>query len=270
MNLDVEGLRFSYRKGGTEVLRGLDFHAGDGDVVAVLGPNGVGKSTLFRCLLGFLPKFSGKIEIDGRDVRSLSRKELSAAVAYVPQSGSPVFDYTLKETVLMGVTSQVGALSSPKPEHEEKALAAMELMGIAEFADRGCQQVSGGQRQLALLARALVQDAKILIMDEPTASLDYGNQYRVIERISRLGEKGYTVIMSTHDPNQAFVHANRVLVLKDGLVLAEGDPAECLTEELLSHVYGIQVQRAMGRRGARELPFCLPVGYLDDAGEGLE
>lgn len=264
MKLDVEGLHFAYRKGGVEVLRGLDFHADAGDVVAVLGPNGVGKSTLFRCLLGFLPKFTGSIQIDGRDVRSLSRKELASAVAYVPQHGAPVFDYTLKEVVLMGVTNQVGALSSPKPEHEEKAYAALELMGIAEFANKGCQQVSGGQRQLAFLARALVQDAKILIMDEPTASLDYGNQYRVIERISRLGERGYTVIMSTHDPNQAFMHANRALVLKDGRVLAEGDPAQCLTEELLSHVYGIKVQRALGQREEGQMPFCIPVGFMDD------
>lgn len=261
MNLDVRDLAFSYHNSG-EILHKVSFAAHDGDLIAVLGPNGVGKSTLFRCILGFLPKYKGTISVDGREARSLSRREFARCIAYVPQSSAPVFDYTVKELVLMGLTNHIGMMSSPKKEHEERALEALEQLGIADIAERGCGQVSGGQRQLALLARALVQDARILVMDEPTANLDYGNQYRVIERISHLGEQGYIVIMSTHDPNQALVHCNRALVMKGGFLIADGAPEEILTEELLSRLYGIRVGRTDGVGTQDEHTFCFPVGYL--------
>lgn len=264
MKLDVRDLRFSYRGASEEVLRGVEFCAKPGDVIALLGPNGVGKSTLFRCLLGFIRTWDGAIEFDGADLRGMSRRELAHAVAYVPQGTSQVFDYTLKELVLMGLTNQIGRVSTPKPAHEACALEALEGMGIAHLANRGCREVSGGQRQLALLARALVQDARILVMDEPTANLDYGNQYRVAEHVARLGDQGYTVIMSTHDPNQAILHANRAIVMEEGRIVADGAPSACLTEQLLSRLYGIQVGLGRGIYGGEPISFCLPAGYLEE------
>ena len=163
----------------------------------------------------------------------------------------------------MGMTNRLGIASSPTGQDEEHVLDVLEQLRIADLADVSCTQISGGQHQLALLARALVQDAQILIMDEPTANLDYGNQYRVMERISQLGKQGYCVIMSTHDPNQAYLHSNRALVIQDGRVLADGTPCEVMTEELLSQLYGICVGVSEAAYSKREFSFCLPLGYLD-------
>ncbi|MCD7947575.1 MAG: ABC transporter ATP-binding protein [Oscillospiraceae bacterium] len=239
MKIEAKGVDFSYRE--HPVLHGLDFAADAGDVVAVLGPNGVGKSTLFRCLLGFLQPQKGEILIGGRDIRTMTSVETARHIAYIPQTVSPVFNYTVQDTVLMGLTNQLGTFQSPKQKDVEKVLEVLESLGIAHLRYRGCEQISGGERQLTLLARALVQDAEVLVMDEPTANLDYGNSWRVMERVAALAGSGYTVIFSSHDPNQAFLHANQVLVVKDGRVLAAGPPGEVLSEEVLSELYNIRV-----------------------------
>ena len=262
MNLNLEDVHYSYSN-GTEVLKGISFNISGGDLVSVLGPNGVGKSTLFRCILGFLPTYSGTISIDGKSLKDMSRKELSHLIAYVPQSSEPVFEYTVKELVLMGMTNRLSIGGSPSKQDEEHVMDVLEQLRIADLAQCSCTQISGGQRQLALLARALVQDAQILIMDEPTANLDYGNQYRVLERISNLGEQGYCVIMSTHDPNQAYLHSNRALVIQDGHILADGAPQKVMTEELLSELYGIRVGVSEAFYSERKLSYCFPLGYND-------
>ena len=238
MKIESRGIEFSYKN--RRVLRGLDFSADGGDIVAVLGPNGVGKSTLFRCLLGFLRPQKGGVYIDGRDIQSMSAAESARHVAYIPQSVSPIFNYTVLDTALMGMTNRLGTFQTPRSKDIEKADGVLDSLGISHLRSRGCAQISGGERQLALLARALVQDAGILIMDEPTANLDYGNNWRVMERIVALASAGYTVIFSTHDPNQAFFHANHALVMKDGRVVASGPPGTTLSGELLSDLYNIK------------------------------
>ena len=237
MRIEARGVEFSYK--GRRVLRGLDFSAESGDVVAVLGPNGVGKSTLFRCLLGFLRPQEGGVFIDGRDIKTMSAAESARHIAYIPQSVSPVFNYTVLDTALMGLTSRLGTFQSPRRQDVEKAAEVLDSLGIAHLRHRGCGQISGGERQLALLARALVQDAGILIMDEPTANLDYGNNWRVMERVVSLAGSGYTVIFSTHDPNQAFFHATQVLVIKGGKAEATGSPRRALSGDLLSDIYSM-------------------------------
>ena len=239
MGIDVRALSFSY--GGAPVLRDVSFSARGGEVIALLGPNGVGKSTLFRCLLGFLKPTAGEILVSGRGLSSYSRRGLAREIAYIPQSHSPTFNYTVRESVLMGVTARLGPLESPTEEQQSLVMQTLSQLGIAHLAGRGSQNISGGERQLMLIARALVQDARVLIMDEPTANLDYGNSYRVMERIARLGSEGYTVLFSSHDPNQAFRYATRVLALKDGTLLADGAPARVLTEPVLSALYGVSV-----------------------------
>lgn len=239
MKIEAKGVEFSY--GSQAVLKGLNFSAGEGDVVALLGPNGVGKSTLFRCILGFLKPQKGSICIDGRDIRSMSSAEKARHIAYIPQSVSPVYNYTVQDTVLMGLTNQLGTFQSPRPQDVERVAEVLEGLGIAHLRHRGYGQISGGERQLTLLARALVQNAGVLVMDEPTANLDYGNSWRVMERISALAGSGYTIIFSTHDPNQALMHSNKVLVLKGGCITGFGLPSEVLTEGLLSDLYNINV-----------------------------
>lgn len=239
MKIEAREVEFAYQI--EPVLRGLNFTAEAGDMVAVLGPNGVGKSTLFRCILGFLKPQKGGIYIDGRDIRHMSSAETARHIAYIPQSVAPTFNYTVQDTVLMGLTNQLGIFQSPRPQDVEKVVQVLENLGIVHLRHRGYGQISGGERQLTLLARALVQNAGILIMDEPTANLDYGNSWRVMERISALAGDGYAIIFSTHDPNQAFMHANRVLAMKDGGILAMGAPEDALTEEVLSQLYNIDV-----------------------------
>ena len=225
MSIDVRDLSFAYGK--RQVLRQVSFRTRPGQLVAVLGPNGAGKSTLFRCILGFLPRYRGEIALCGHDLRSLDRRSLARLAAYIPQSSAPVYNYTVRDTVLMGAD----------PFHA--ADRALETLGIRDLADRGINEISGGERQLALIARAMAQQAKILLMDEPTASLDYGNQFRLLRQVRQLADSGYTVLLSTHNPEHAFRFATDVLVLREGGVRAFGPAAETLTEELLREIYRI-------------------------------
>ena len=257
MPIDARTLSFSY--GGAPVLQNVTFRAGPGEVIAVLGPNGVGKSTLFRCLLGFLRPTSGEVRVDDRPLREFSRRELAREVAYIPQSYTPTYDYTVRQCVLMGATAQLGALQSPTDAQQELTERTLESLGIAHLAERGSQRISGGERQLMLIARALVQDARVLIMDEPTANLDYGNSFRVMQRVAQLGASGYTVIFSSHDPNQAFRYATRVLALKNGALLADGAPAQVLTEQTLSALYGIKVAVRPIELGGRIMLTSVPL-----------
>lgn len=257
MSIEVKNLRFCY--GARPVIGDVSFTAEKGELLAVLGPNGVGKSTLFRCLLGFLKPVGGEILVDGKELGAYSRRELAKKIAYIPQSHSPAFDHTVLDSVLMGMTAQLGVFEQPGQAQREKAMQMLRALGMEKLFDRGCMKISGGERQLMLLARALVQDASMLIMDEPTANLDYGNSCRVMERVKKLGQNGYTIIFSTHDPNQAFSYATKVLALKDGGVMAVGAPEAVLTQAVLSRLYGIPVARCEMETAFGRKTICMPV-----------
>ena len=257
MSIEVKGLRFAY--GERRVLGGIDFSAGEGELIALLGPNGAGKSTLMRCLLGLLKGYEGSVAIDGQDIRALSRPALSKKIAYIPQSAPAVFNYTVLELVLMGATGSIGILSAPGPEHEARAVEILKELGIERLAKRGCGEISGGERQMALLARALIQNARVLVMDEPTSNLDYGNQSRVMERVCTLTEQGYIVLFSTHDPNQALLYAGRALTLWEGRILTDGKPEDALTRDVLQTLYGINVRRCAVTDEYGGVTVCLPV-----------
>lgn len=240
MTLTVKDLTYRYAKTAAPVLQGISFTAESGDFLSVLGANGAGKSTLFRCLLGGLTDYTGAIELDGRDVRTLSRRETAEHIAYIPQIHRPTFGYSVLDTTLMGLTRQLSPFRSPTPEMEKHAMDALKQMGVAQLAERNFATLSGGEQQLVLIARALCQQSDILVMDEPTSSLDYGNQLRVLERVRLLAQQGYTVLLSTHDPQHALRFSRRVLALSGGQVAAEGDTAEVLTPGLLRRLYGVE------------------------------
>lgn len=255
--ISVEHLSFSY--GETQILKDVNLSAAQGKLAALIGPNGAGKSTLFRCILKFLTGYEGRVTLDGRDMKEMSRPEIARKIAYIPQTTIPVFNYAVIDIVLMGMTSGLKLLETPKPRHIERAEQVMKELGILHLRDRGFGRISGGERQLVLLARAIAQDARILIMDEPTANLDYGNQLRVMERIRGLAKAGYTVIMSTHDPAQALLFADLAFVLQDGHLLASGPPEEVLTEEMMKNLYGVDVQMMDIETGGMQSRICVPV-----------
>ena len=240
MSVKVENLRFAY--GQHEVLSDVSFDVPEGTLVNVLGPNGTGKSTLFRCILGLNRSYKGDIFVNGKDVKSLNIRERAREMAFIPQSHKPVYDYAVLDVVLMSSGAGAGAFFSPKQSHINRAYEALERVGIGFLADRPYTRISGGEQQLVLIARALAQNANTIIMDEPTSALDYGNTVRVLSCVRQLAEDGLTVIQSTHQPDQAFLFADRTLVLHEGRVLAYGTPKETITAELISKIYDVDVE----------------------------
>jgi iron complex transport system ATP-binding protein len=224
------------------VASGIDLAVQRGEVLCLLGPNGAGKTTLFKTLLGLIPALGGAVSIDGRPLGALRRSELARSMAYVPQAQVMEFAYTVLDLVLMGRTAHLGPFSAPGRRDHERAHAALADLGIAGLASAEANRISGGQRQLCLVARALAQDAPLLVMDEPTASLDLGNRLLVLERVRALSTQGYGVVFSTHDPDQARELATRVAVIADGRLAAYGTPHETLTGPTLSAVYGVEVR----------------------------
>ena len=266
MRLEVKDLSFSY--GDNKVLNNVSFSSSGGEAIAVLGPNGVGKSTFFKCILGFLPIGKGRIEIEGKDVSIMKGKELSKYIAYIPQSSSPVFNHTVLDSVAMGMNNQIGLFSTPGEKEREKAAAALDRLGILKLKDRGCLNISGGERQLMLIARAMVQDARIIVMDEPTSSLDYGNSYRVMETIMSLSKDGYTILFSTHDPDAAMRYSDRVIAFYKGEIIRDGKPSTVLNTDVLSTLYSINVAIRNVRVREKEYSVCIPTGHdtTDSAG----
>lgn len=239
MNLSVQNLSFSYEQ--HQVLDSVSFMLERGEFLSVLGPNGVGKSTLFRCILGLLTSYTGSITSDGKDLRAMARREMAKRIAYIPQINKPTFGYTVLNTVLMGTTRQVSMFSQPKAGQIAQAMSALERVGAAHLAERDFTHLSGGEQQLVLVARAIAQQADILVMDEPTSALDYGNQLRILQLVRELAGEGYAVLLSTHNPQHALTFASRILALSDGKVAALGRPDDVLTRELIGRLYGVNV-----------------------------
>jgi iron complex transport system ATP-binding protein len=237
--LQAVNLSIGYQR--HRVASGIDLTVGRGEVLCLLGPNGAGKTTLFKTLLGLIAAQAGEVTIGGRPIASLARAELARSMAYVPQAQVMEFAYTVLDLVLMGRTAHLGPFSAPGRRDHERAHAALADLGIADLAAAEANRISGGQRQLCLIARALAQDAPLLVMDEPTASLDLGNRLLVLERVRTLRAEGYGVVFSTHDPDQARELATRVAVIADGRLAAYGVPDDTLTGPTLSAVYGVAV-----------------------------
>lgn len=235
--ISVESLSFAYES--HPVLHDVSFSAEKGDFLAVLGPNGVGKSTLFRCMLGIQKGYSGTIRVSGRDIRGLARREMAGYMSYIPQNYGTAFAYSVLDTVLMGTTHEVGTFSSPKTAQVQQAKDALKQVGIADLEERMFNRLSGGEQQLVMIARALSQQANLLMMDEPTSSLDYGNREKILALLRTLTQEGYSVILSTHDPQHALSYSNKVLALHEGRVAAFGRTEEVLTSGLLQKLYGI-------------------------------
>ncbi|SDM17812.1 iron complex transport system ATP-binding protein [Methylobacterium phyllostachyos] len=255
MLLQVEALAYGY--GDRIVGSGVSFDVAAGEVLCLLGPNGGGKTTLFKTMLGLLPARAGRIRLDGSDLGRLSRTEIARAMAAVSQAHAAYFPFTVREMVVMGRASRLGPFAAPGRADMAAAERALATLGIGHLAGAVYTEISGGERQLALIARALSGEPRFLIMDEPTASLDFGNQARVLGQIRRLARAGIAVLFSTHDPGHALLCADRVIALHDGRLAACGPAAETVTPALLRQIYGVDVVVAPVPGIAA--PICAPV-----------
>ncbi len=238
--LKVEGLKAGYNK--TEIVHGVSLSANRGEFVCIIGANGCGKTTLLKNLLGLIKPFSGSVALDGEDVLAMNERELAKHFAYIPQAHTPPFPFSVRDVVIMGRTPYLNQLAVVSPEDRRVAYRAMKQLSIEDLADRTYTQLSGGQQQLVLIARALTQQPDLLIMDEPTASLDFGNQQTVLSRMRSLASEGMGVIMVTHDPDHALYCADRVVVMRAGEIIMEGTPQQTITTETLQQIYQTNVR----------------------------
>ena len=251
MIIEARGLSIGY--GDRVVGRDLAIKVGEGEVLALLGPNGGGKTTLLKTLLGLIPPLGGEVRITGTPLSSLSVRERARQIAYVPQVHAGTFAFTVEDVVLMGRTAHRNLFRAPSAADRVMTQRMIERMGLQALSERPYTMISGGERQLALIARALAQEPRIVVLDEPTASLDFGNQGKVMSEIRTLAASGLAVLFTTHDPNQAGRYADRAILLRDGRCFAEGPVQEVITRTQLEALYVAPVEEivsATTRRSA--------------------
>ncbi len=238
--LAARDIHFTYR--GRQVLDGANLALGPGELVCLLGANGAGKSTLLRTLLGLLEPQRGEVRLDDQPLAALARRQFAQRVAYVPQVHAAPFPYRVREVALMGRLPANGLLRAPGGADRRVVDTVLERLGISHLAERPYTEVSGGERQLALIARALAQETKLLVMDEPLTGLDYGHQVRLLARLEQLAADGYGILMTTHDPDQPLDGCDRVALLIDGRIAADGSAKKVLTPSAIERLYGVPVR----------------------------
>jgi iron complex transport system ATP-binding protein len=258
--LAVESLAFRYpsRSADLGVFEDISLALAPGDVLVLLGPNGTGKSTLLKCMAGLLKPQRGRVLLDDVDVATIRPSRLARRIGYVPQSNASTFPFKVRDVVVMGRAPHLNTLESPSARDLDVANRMIEETGITHLADRSCHEISAGEWQMVLIARALTQQPDILLFDEPTSHLDLGNQVRILDSIRQLSRRGFTIVMASHVPDHAFMAGDRVAILKDRHLMALGSPDEVITGDTLRRAYGVEVRVAnldadVGRR------VCVPL-----------
>lgn len=234
--LEIRNLTCRY--GAREVLRGVALRVAPGTVCGLLGPNGSGKTTLFRCCLNFHKAAAGDILMGGESTLRLPPARLAKLASYVPQEHRMAFPFPVRDVVRMGRSPRMAGLFRPGRRDEEATERALARVGIQDLADQPCNRLSGGQRQLALIARAVAQEAPLMLLDEPTSALDFQNQLEVWKTLRGLAERGFTVVVCCHDPNHILWFCDQAALLKEGRVLCSGAPNQVMTEDALAELYG--------------------------------
>jgi iron complex transport system ATP-binding protein len=228
--------------GEEAIFSGLNLDVAAGEVFCILGPNGCGKTTILRCLSGALVLKRGEIRLCGKDLSSYSATERAKHIGFVFQEHAAVFPYSVLDVVTMGRTPYLGLFSSPSEKDRELAELALSRVDMLRIKDKPYTEISGGQRQLILIARTLVQEPDVILLDEPTSHLDFKNQALCLEMVSKLAKEGISMVMTTHNPNQVLLFADRVAMMSGGAFIATGDAREAITEESLEATYGIEVR----------------------------
>lgn len=251
--IKVENINFKYKN--TNVLEDINFEISEGDIISLLGPNGAGKSTLIKIILGLLKQDDGEVYLRDKNIQEYKKQELAKNVAYVPQTSHLPFSYSVLDVVIMGRIAYQSIFSKYSEKDKKISQECLDKLGILDLQDKLYNELSGGQKQLVLISRALAQEAKVFIMDEPVSGLDYGNQIRLLESIKKLASEGYTFLKSTHYPDHAFLVSNKVILMKDGHILDIGTPQDIITKENINKLYGIDVSVDITKYGAH---MCIP------------
>jgi iron complex transport system ATP-binding protein len=241
--IDVQDLAFKYTGAAPhDVFRGVSFSVAPGGIFCLLGPNGTGKSTLLKCVSNVLQGWHGAIHLEGRDIAMMKPAEVAAGIGYVPQNQTSAFPFLVRDIVVMGRAPHLAVFASPTARDREMARSAMETVGILSLGGRPCTTLSGGEWQLTLIARALAQEPRVVILDEPTSHLDLGNQVRILRVVKSLAEAGIGIIMATHHPDHAFIVATEVAIMNRGGFSRKGPPDEVITGENMRDAYGVDVK----------------------------
>jgi iron complex transport system ATP-binding protein len=250
--LEARGLRASY--GATRALDGLDARIGRGELVALLGENGSGKSTFLKVLARIVPPDGGELLLDGKPLAAVGRRESAQRIAYLPQTLDLVFPIRCLDLVLQGRAPYARGFSADSPADRDRALAAMNACDVAHLAERDAAALSGGERRRVLLARALAQDAEIWLLDEPTSGLDPRHRLEFLGVLARThAERGTTVLLVTHEIDLAGEMADRVLLLREGRTLAAGSPGDTITPERLREAFGVESRVEIAPGGRRRV-----------------
>lgn len=255
--IKVENLTFRHGHAGKPVVNNVSLAVETGHLAVLLGPNGSGKTSLFKCIAGIWNPESGKVLFNGRDIVGMTFRERARLLAIVPQEHTPPFPYSVFEAVLMGRAPHVTLFSAPSATDEYAVSAALAAVGIKHLANRCYTRISGGERQLVLIARALAQEAPLLLLDEPTSHLDFKNQHLILETVGRVAKANkLTVLMTLHDPNLASCFAHQIFMIKEGVIVTAGSTESTLTEDNLGQLYNIDigVSEILNRR------FIYPIG----------
>lgn len=254
--IQVQDLCFSYEKREKRVLNNINLSLSEGEVMTILGPNGAGKSTLLNCIAVLLTPEQGSIALCGKNAADMKPKDVAKILSYVPQNHVPAFSYTVRDFVLMGRAPNVGMFERPGAEDLARVDEVLHEIGIWDLRDKPYTEISGGERQQATIARAVVAEPRVILFDEPTAHLDYGNQLKTLRLIKSLQEKGYAVIITTHTPDHAIMLGGTTAILDRDGALTSGKTSEIVTEERLRQLYGTDL--TLARVDAVERPVCVP------------
>jgi iron complex transport system ATP-binding protein len=242
--LQVIDLHCSY--GAETVLEEVSFEVEKGELCGLFGPNGCGKTTLFRCCLKFLKADRGRVVLDGVDINKLSVGEMAKRTAYVPQEHKPPFPYLVKDIVLMGRTPHLGGGFGISARDKRAASDALKMLGISSIAERPYNTLSGGQRQMVLIARAIAQGSPLVFLDEPTSALDFSNQIKIWRTLRNIARSGVGIVACSHDPNHVAWFCDKVVVLHGKGVLAQGAPEWVLDQEIMDRIYrGVSAVRSV-------------------------
>jgi iron complex transport system ATP-binding protein len=241
MSLEVKNAAFSYR-GDTDIFSNISFKAIENDILCILGPNGCGKTTLLKCVSGILKLQQGDVLLDNRSILALKRSQIAAVMGYIPQESASGFAYSVMEVVCMGRTPHLSIFASPSEKDHQIAAEAIDMVGITHLKEKRYTEISGGERQLVLIARTLAQQPRILLLDEPTSHLDFKNQTLILRLVKKLARSGLSVVMTSHFPDHALAYSGQIALMNQGAFIAQGQPDEIVTEENLKQTYGIDVK----------------------------